>query len=82
MATSQARFKWTDDKLTNLIKCLQEKVYPMKTSIKMYQYQYRKAHQLITKKKKVKNNTSINSPAPKLIDNVGTVPGLTRDFLR
>ena len=24
MATSQARFKWTDDKLINLIKCLQE----------------------------------------------------------
>ena len=24
MATSQARFKWTDDKLTNLIECLQE----------------------------------------------------------
>ena len=24
MATSQARFKWTDNKLINLIKCLQE----------------------------------------------------------
>ena len=24
MATSQARFKWTDDKLINLIECLQE----------------------------------------------------------
>ena len=24
MATSQARFKWTDDKLSNLMKCLQE----------------------------------------------------------
>ena len=24
MTTSQARFKWTDDKLNNLIKCLQE----------------------------------------------------------
>ena len=24
MATSQARFKWTDDKVINLIKCLQE----------------------------------------------------------
>ena len=24
MVTSQARFKWTDDKLINLIKCLQE----------------------------------------------------------
>ena len=24
MATSQALFKWNDDKLTNLIKCLQE----------------------------------------------------------
>ena len=24
MATSQARLKWTDDKLINLIKCLQE----------------------------------------------------------
>ena len=24
MATSQARFKWTDEKLVNLIKCLQE----------------------------------------------------------
>ena len=24
MATSQARFKWTDDKLTNLIQCLHE----------------------------------------------------------
>ena len=24
MATSQARFKWTDDKLTNLIRYLQE----------------------------------------------------------
>ena len=24
MTTSQARFKWTDDKLINLIKCLQE----------------------------------------------------------
>ena len=24
MATSQARSKWTDDKLINLIKCLQE----------------------------------------------------------
>ena len=24
MATSQARFKWTDDKLTNLTECLQE----------------------------------------------------------
>ena len=24
MATSQARFRWTDDKLINLIECLQE----------------------------------------------------------
>ena len=24
MATSQVRFKWTDDKVINLIKCLQE----------------------------------------------------------
>ena len=24
MATSQAHFKWTDDKIINLIKCLQE----------------------------------------------------------
>ena len=24
MATSQARFKWTDNKFLNLIKCLQE----------------------------------------------------------
>ena len=24
MATSQARFKWTDDKLISLVKCLQE----------------------------------------------------------
>ena len=24
MATSQARFKWTDEKLVNLTKCLQE----------------------------------------------------------
>ena len=24
MATSQARFRWIDDKLINLIKCLQE----------------------------------------------------------
>ena len=35
----------------------------------MYHYQYRKVHQLITKKKKVKNNININNPAPKLIDN-------------
>ena len=34
----------------------------------MYHYQHRKVHQLI-KKKKVKNNISINNPAPKLIDN-------------
>ena len=29
MATSQARFKWTDDKLINLIECLQEFKGPM-----------------------------------------------------
>ena len=35
MATSQARFKWTDDKLTNLIKYLQE----FKNSIEFRNYE-------------------------------------------
>ena len=39
----------------------------MKASVKIYHY--RKVHQLITKKNQVKNNISINNPAPKLIDN-------------
>ena len=42
MATSQARFKWTDDKLINLTKCLQEfdSSYVKHTCIYIYIYIY------------------------------------------
>ena len=70
MATSQARFKWTDDKLTNLIKCLQEfKSSSNENLDENVPLPVSKSTPINNKKKKVKNNISINNPAPKLIDN-------------
>ena len=70
MATSQARFKWTDDKLTNLIKCLQKfKSSSNENLDENVPLPVSKSTPINNKKKKVKNNISINNPAPKLIDN-------------
>ena len=70
MATSQARFKWTDDKLTNLIKCLQEfKSSSNEDLDDNVPLPVSQNTPINDKKKKVKNNISINNPARKLIDN-------------
>ena len=70
MATSQARFKRTNDKLTNLIKCLQEfKCLSNENFNENVPLPVSKSTPINRIKKKVKNNITINSPAPKLIDN-------------
>ena len=63
-------FKWTDDKLTNLIKCLQEfKSSPNENLDENVRLPVSKSTPINNKKKKIKNNISINNPGPKLIDN-------------
>ena len=70
MATSQARFRWPDDKLTNLIKYLQEfKSSSNETIDENVPLTVSKGTPINNKKKKVKNNISINNPAPKVIGN-------------
>ena len=60
----------TDDKLTNLIKCLQEfKSSSNENLDENVPLPVSKSTPINNKKKKVKNNISINNPAPKFLDN-------------